>query len=102
MIPLSDQMSVGADSRDNMHHAAGIDAAEIMDPAQAIAIDEALTKLEAARPQAAEVFQLEHYAGLTHEQTSRALGISMATVRRLWAFALGFLTDELAEMRKSK
>lgn len=65
------------------------------DPADVLAIDEALTKLEVARPPAAQAFMLEHFAGLSHAETALAMGIAHSMVRRHWDFAVGFLTTEL-------
>jgi RNA polymerase sigma factor (TIGR02999 family) len=65
------------------------------DPELALRIEEGLEKLRGARPEAALVFELEHFAGQTHDHAAEALGLSNAAVRRLWTFALGFLGREL-------
>jgi RNA polymerase sigma factor (TIGR02999 family) len=59
-------------------------------------LDEALTKLEAADPQAAELVKLRVFAGMTVEAIGEAQGISPRTVKRNWAYARAWLGRELA------
>ena len=54
-------------------------------------LDEALTKLADAHSESAEVVKLRYFAGLTIEQTAEALGISVRTTNRHWAFARAYL-----------
>src|SRR5262249_22504507 len=56
-----------------------------------LAIDEALTRLEAADPPKAELVKLRYFAGLSIEDAARALGISSATAKRHWAYARAWL-----------
>ena len=58
-------------------------------------MNEALTKLEATDPRAAEVVKLRFFAGLTLEETGQALGFTERTAKRYWAFARAWLYDEL-------
>jgi RNA polymerase sigma factor (TIGR02999 family) len=58
-------------------------------------LDEALATLAAADPRAAEVTRLRFLAGLTVEETARALGISERSVAREWNYAKAKLTDLL-------
>ena len=67
-----------------------IDSAE-----QALALDEALKKLEESDPRAARVVELRYFAGLTSEETAAALGISKRTADRDWEFAQAFLKTDL-------
>ena len=60
-----------------------------------LALDEALTRLAAADPEAAAVVQLRYFAGLSVEQAAEALGTSRATAYRHWAFARAWLLHEL-------
>ncbi len=62
-----------------------------------LALEEALQQLEAALPRAGQVVELRYFAGLTEEQTAHILGISVATVKRDWAFARLWLHDRLAQ-----
>jgi RNA polymerase sigma factor (TIGR02999 family) len=60
-----------------------------------IALDAALTKLEALDPRKARVVMLRYFAGLSIEQTAMALDISPATVKTDWAFARAWLGREV-------
>jgi RNA polymerase sigma factor (TIGR02999 family) len=60
-----------------------------------LALDEALTKLAAADPQAAQLVQLRYFAGLPIPEAARALGVSPRTADRLWAFARAWLLREV-------
>jgi RNA polymerase sigma factor (TIGR02999 family) len=60
-----------------------------------VAVDQALSQLEALDPQQARIVELRFFAGLTIEETSQALGISTATVKRDWALARAWMIVEL-------
>jgi len=55
------------------------------DDEQILLLDEALTRLAAARPQAAELVQLRFFSGLTIDEAAPILGLSPRTARRLWS-----------------
>jgi RNA polymerase sigma factor (TIGR02999 family) len=59
-------------------------------------LDEALTRLAAEDPEAAQVVQLRYFAGLSVEDAGRSLGMSRATAYRHWTFARAWLWNELA------
>jgi RNA polymerase sigma factor (TIGR02999 family) len=59
-------------------------------------LDEALSKLSAADPQAAELAQLRVFTGMTVEEIAQLQGVSARTVKRNWAFARAWLGRELA------
>jgi len=61
-----------------------------------LALDEALSRLVATSPAAAEVVKLRYFAGLTSEETAEALEISDATARRHWAYARAWLYREMS------
>ena len=61
----------------------------------ALALDEALDRLAAIDPQHARIVELRYFAGLTIEETSEALGISPATVKRDWTWARAWLHQQL-------
>ncbi len=63
--------------------------------ANLLALDEALERLEAEEPEAAQVVKLRYFAALTIEETAVALGLSPRTVNRHWAFARAWLYDRL-------
>jgi RNA polymerase sigma factor (TIGR02999 family) len=54
-------------------------------------LNEALTLLEQEEPQKAELVKLRFFAGLSLEETAEALGISVATAKRYWAYARAWL-----------
>jgi RNA polymerase sigma factor (TIGR02999 family) len=56
-----------------------------------IALDEALTKLAEEHPEKAKLVNLRYFAGLTHEEAAEALGLSISTADRHWAFARAWL-----------
>jgi RNA polymerase sigma factor (TIGR02999 family) len=60
-----------------------------------LALDEALAKLAAARPELAELVKLRYFAGLTVEQAAQVLGSSARTVKRNWAYASAWLRREM-------
>ena len=64
-------------------------------PADLLALDEALTKLERQDRRRNDVVLLRYFAGLTVEETARALGISPRTVKSEWSFARAWLHREL-------
>ena len=66
------------------------------DPAEVLAIDEALKKLEQADPRMAEVVMLRFFAGLTGDETAAALELSPRTVDSDWHFARIWLDRELS------
>jgi RNA polymerase sigma factor (TIGR02999 family) len=66
-------------------------------PEVLLALDEALEHLAQEEPAAAQVVNLRYFAGLTIEQTATALGLSVRTVNRHWAYARARLYQELAD-----
>ena len=60
-----------------------------------VALQEAIERLEAEEPRAAEVTRLRFYAGLTVEETAAAMDISERTVMREWDYARAWLRDAL-------
>lgn len=64
-----------------------------------IALDEALTQLTAAEPQAAAVVKLRFFAGMTIEDTAAAMNLSVRTVNRHWTYARAWLYQQLRETR---
>jgi RNA polymerase sigma factor (TIGR02999 family) len=60
-------------------------------PDELLALDEALTRLTAEDPAAAQVVRLHYFAGLPIEQVAEALGVSRATAYRQWSYARAWL-----------
>jgi RNA polymerase sigma factor (sigma-70 family) len=65
-------------------------------------LDDALTRLAALDPVRAELVKLRFFAGLTMPEAAAALGISLATAERYWAFARSWLYAELNQEDASK
>jgi RNA polymerase sigma factor (TIGR02999 family) len=59
-------------------------------------LDDALSKLGATDPQAAELVKLRVFAGMTIEEAAEALGVSPRTVKRNWTYARAWLGRALA------
>src|SRR5437868_6455229 len=68
----------------------------IEDPrADLIALDEALTALEAKDPRKADLVRLRYFAGLSVEQAAETLGISVATANKDWSYAKSWLRSAM-------
>jgi RNA polymerase sigma factor (TIGR02999 family) len=65
--------------------------------AQIVSLDGAFGRLEQEMPVAAAVVRLRFYAGLSVEQTAKALGMSGRTVIREWTYARAWLVRELSQ-----
>jgi RNA polymerase sigma factor (TIGR02999 family) len=80
-----------------------VELADVADPLQyesdhILALDEALTRLAQADPQAAELVQLHTFAGLSVEEAGKHLGMSRTLAYEEWAFARAWLRKELGEI----
>ena len=60
-----------------------------------LAIDEALTSLEAFNERLARIVEYRYFAGLTEEETAQLFGSSLRTVQRDWTRARAWLLKEL-------
>ena len=56
-----------------------------------LAVDEALSKLEAEDPEKARIVKLKFFAGLTNQQVAQSLGVTERTIERIWAYAKAWL-----------
>jgi RNA polymerase sigma-70 factor, ECF subfamily len=61
-----------------------------------IALDEALEALGHEDPRLARIVELRYFAGLSIEGTAKVLSVSVATVKRDWAYARAWLYDRLS------
>lgn len=61
-----------------------------------LALDEALDRLAAASPRAADVVERRFFAGLSLEETAASLETSLRTVQRDWTQARAWLRKEIA------
>jgi RNA polymerase sigma factor (TIGR02999 family) len=84
-------------------HGGGFERLDLLDADLAVGtsdehvllLDDALAKLAAVRPQAAELVKLRFFAGLTMGQGASVLGVSSRTARRLWVYARAWLRREM-------
>lgn len=60
-----------------------------------VALDDALTRFEQVDPRASRVVELRFFTGLSERETAEALGISISTLKRDWAYAQAWLLDAL-------
>lgn len=60
-----------------------------------LSVDDALTRLAGNSPRLARVVELRFFAGLSEEETARALEVTTRTVQRDWAKARAWLHAEL-------
>ncbi len=78
------------------------DKVEVASPVpddELLAVDEVLDRLAESDPRAAEVVNLLFFVRLTQEQAAKALGVSVATVQRTWAYARAWLLREVERSR---
>jgi len=60
-----------------------------------LAIDEALTRFASLDPAKAQLVKLRYFGGLSLEEAASALGVSLATAKRHWAYARAWLFEAL-------
>jgi len=74
------------------------DAMSVTDGPQldALALDQALGRLEKLDPRAARIVELRFFAGLDVDETAEAMDLSPATIKREWATARAWLKRELS------
>ena len=83
----------GGDRRQiDLDHAAASDAP----PDDVVAVGDALDRLAAVSPQAAELVKLRFFAGLTNREAAEVLGVSPRKADQVWAYARAWLLDHLA------
>ncbi len=82
--------------RVDLDHAESAGAVGDADPADVIALDDALAKLQEFDPRLAEIVKLRCFVGLTIAETAAALGVSNRTIDRDWTTARAWLKAELS------
>ena len=65
------------------------------EPADVIALDDALKALEQIDPRKSQVVEMRFFGGLSIEETAEALDMSVRTVKRDWTMAKLWLLREL-------
>ena len=81
-----------------------VDMPEVADPVhgnadQIIAVHEALEKFAAQDKQKVELVKLRYFVGMNHEEAAEALGISVPTAKRHWAYARAWLAQEISSQQ---
>lgn len=66
-------------------------------PGELVALDDALTRLEALSERQARVVECRFFAGMGVDETAEALGVSPATVKREWTAARAWLTRAMGD-----
>ena len=66
-------------------------------PQDLLDLDDALTRFAALEPAKAQLVQLRFFGGLSTPEAAAALGVSVATAERWWAFARAWLLSELRD-----
>jgi RNA polymerase sigma factor (TIGR02999 family) len=74
----------------------GLEAAVPASDDELLAVNEALERLEKLDPRKAELVKLRYFGGLTIPEAAQALGVSVTTANRYWAYARAWLHEELA------
>jgi RNA polymerase sigma factor (TIGR02999 family) len=62
-----------------------------------LALDEAISQLQAEDPRLAEIVMLRYYSGLTVEETANILAVSVSTLTRDWRYARAWLAARLGQ-----
>ena len=61
-----------------------------------LALEKALRKFESEEPEKARVVEMLFFAGFTHEDCARFLGVSARTVARYWDYAQAWLYTQMS------
>ena len=72
---------------------ADLDAVADSPDEDVVALSDALDRLAAANPRAAELVKLRYFAGLTGREAAQVLGVSPRKADQLWAYARAWLLD---------
>jgi RNA polymerase sigma factor (TIGR02999 family) len=62
-----------------------------------LALDEALSRLEAEDPRKGQIVNLRYFAGLTADETAAVMDVSKGTIEREWRYIKAWLQMQLAE-----
>jgi len=64
-------------------------------PDELLALDDALTRFATQEPAKADLVKLRFFVRMSNPEAAAALGISLATVERWWAYARAWLHQEI-------
>lgn len=76
-------------------HIEGLELAAADEDEQLLAVHDALDKFEKEYPLQAELVKLRYFAGMTNEEVSQVLGISVSTAKNYWVFSRAWLLNEI-------
>lgn len=62
---------------------------------QLLAVNEVLDKFALEYPVQAELVKLRYFAGLTNEEVSQVMGVSVSTVKNYWTFSRAWLLNQI-------
>jgi RNA polymerase sigma factor (TIGR02999 family) len=85
----------GRREREPFDEAAAVAAPDGGPAEDLLALDEALTRLEAEDPVKARLVELRYFAGTSLEEAAQLLDISPATAKRHWVYARSWLYGQL-------
>ena len=71
------------------------DVAQMDEDGRILALDDALMRLAKEDRQAAQVVEMHHFCGLSHEIVADALGLTAYRVRQKWTYAQAWLLADL-------
>jgi RNA polymerase sigma factor (TIGR02999 family) len=83
-----------------MRESAELEIAGPERPERLIAMDEALDRLAAESPQAAELVKLRYFSGHSNAEAASFLGISPRKASQVWAYARAWLREALGDEEK--
>jgi RNA polymerase sigma factor (TIGR02999 family) len=66
-------------------------------PERLLALDEALDRLAATKPRAAELVKLRYFAGFSNAEAACLLGVSPRKADQVWAYARAWLREEIGD-----
>jgi RNA polymerase sigma-70 factor, ECF subfamily len=72
------------------------------EPAQMVALFEALAELRQAQPQWVEAIEHRYYGGLTLEETARMMAVDERTIRRWWDRARPVLAQRILQLMNAE
>jgi RNA polymerase sigma factor (TIGR02999 family) len=84
-----------ARSRDRLKRGGEAIQVSFTEAADVLALDKALRELEKIDSRKSQIVEMRFFGGLSQEETSEALHVSVATVRRDWSLARAWLAREL-------
>ncbi len=71
------------------------DVGEPDEDGRLLALDDALTRLAAEDPEAAQIVKMHHFCGFNHQTVADSLGLTIYRVRQKWTYAKAWLADDL-------